>query len=164
MIFVSVGTHETPFDRLLQAVSDIDVDEELVVQHGLSAIRCAGSVEFDYLPFDRVLDYVREARAIVTHAGVGSVMLALANGKRPIVMARRHRFGEAVDDHQVELADRLAKAGLVSVIEGSGDLSATLARSTAPLVLDTGEPWLGASLGTYLATRLGEPVAARNGR
>jgi UDP-N-acetylglucosamine transferase subunit ALG13 len=164
MIFVSVGTHETPFDRLLQAVSEVALDEELVVQHGLSVIRCDGAIEFDYLPFDRVLEYVRGARAIVTHAGVGSVMLALANEKRPIVMARRHRFGEAVDDHQVELAARLEAAGLVEVVEDGRELSERLARSARPPALDLGEPWLGASLGTYLATRLGEPVAARNGR
>jgi UDP-N-acetylglucosamine transferase subunit ALG13 len=163
MIFVSVGTHETPFDRLLQAVSGLALDEELVVQHGLSPIRCDGATEFDYLPFDRVLEYVREARAIVTHAGVGSVMLALANEKRPIVMARRHRFGEAVDDHQVELAARLEAAGLVSVVEDTSDLADTLAANARPPVLDSSEPWLGASLGTYLATQLGEPLAARNG-
>ena len=163
MIFVSVGTHETPFDRLLQAVSDLALDEELVVQHGLSPIRSEGATEFDYLPFDRVLEYVRDARAIVTHAGVGSVMLALANDKRPIVMARRHRFGEAVDDHQVELAARLEAAGLVSVVEDTSDLADTLAADARPPVLDSNEPWLGASLGTYLATQLGEPLAAGNG-
>ena len=41
--------------------------------YGLSRVRCDGAAEFDYLPFDRVLEYVRSARAIVTHAGVGSV-------------------------------------------------------------------------------------------
>ena len=163
MIFVSVGTHETPFDRLLHAVSALELDEELVVQHGLSTIRCAGATEFDYLPFDRVLEYVCEARAIVTHAGVGSVMLALANEKRPIVMARRHRFGEAVDDHQVELAARLEAAGLVSVVEDGADLAERLAGTAGPPVLDPGEPWLGAALGTYLASQLGEPVVARSG-
>ena len=164
MIFVSVGTHETPFDRLLQAISELKLDEELVVQHGLSAVRCDGAIEFDYLPFDRVLDYVREARAIVTHAGVGSVMLALANEKRPIVMARRHRFGEAVDDHQVELAARLEATGLVSVVEDSGDLVETLGRGARPPALDSAGPWLGVSLRAYLTTRLGEPLGTRNGR
>ncbi len=163
MIFVSVGTHETPFDRLLQAVSELDHHEEIVVQHGLSRVRCDGAAEFDYLPFDRVLEYVRSARAIVTHAGVGSVMLALANGKRPIVMARRHRFGEAVDDHQVELAARLAAAGLVDVVETSSDLSDCLTRDARPPAFDSGEPWLGASLGAYLASELGEPVVSRDG-
>ena len=162
MIFVSVGTHETPFDRLLRAVSELDLDEDLVVQHGLSPVRCVGATEFDFLPFDRVLEYVRGARAIVTHAGVGSVMLALANDKRPIVMARLHRFGEAVDDHQAELAARLEAAGLVSVFTDSSDLAAMLARDARLDALDSGEPWLGTSLGTYLTAQLGEPLTARD--
>ena len=159
MIFVSVGTHETPFDRLLRAVAGLGLEEDVVVQHGLSAVRCDRATEFDFLPFDSVIEYVRNARAIVTHAGVGSVMLALANGKRPIVMARRHRFGEAVDDHQVELATRLEAAGLVDVVEDGRRLSESLTRSARPPAIGSGEPWLGVSLGTYLASQLGEPVA-----
>jgi UDP-N-acetylglucosamine transferase subunit ALG13 len=104
---------------------------------------------------------VRRARAIVTHAGVGSVMLALANGKRPIVMARRRSCGEAVDDHQVDLAARLEAAGLVEVVEDSRRLLECLSGTARPPAFDSRDPWLGASLGTYLASRLGEPVAQR---
>jgi UDP-N-acetylglucosamine transferase subunit ALG13 len=62
-----------------------------------------------------VRSLVREARAVVTHAGVGQMMGA-ASGKRPIVISRRRRFDEAVDDHQVSLAHRLADEGLVTLV------------------------------------------------
>ena len=47
-------------------------------------------------------ELVREARIVVTHAGVGSILLALTNGKRPFVVPRLRAFGETVDDHQLE--------------------------------------------------------------
>jgi UDP-N-acetylglucosamine transferase subunit ALG13 len=160
MIFVSVGTHEAPFDRLLRAVGELRTDEELVVQHGPSAVRCDRATEFDYRPFDEVVELVRRARVVVTHAGVGSVMLALSNGKRPVVMARLRRLDEHVDDHQLELARRLADAGLVDLVEDAAGLSEALVRSASPPMAVTGAPWLGTSLREYLAEQLGAPVAA----
>ena len=158
MIFVSVGTHEAPFDRLLRAVGELRIDEELVVQYGPSEVRCDGAVEFDYLPFDSAVDYVRGARVVVTHAGVGSVMLALANGKRPVVMARLRQFGEHVDDHQLELASRLDAAGLVELVGDGASLTMALARGAEAPARADAAPWLGTALRAYLAETLGEPV------
>jgi UDP-N-acetylglucosamine transferase subunit ALG13 len=160
MIFVSVGTHEDPFDRMLEAVFALGLDEELVIQHGPSAVRSDGATATEYLSFDDVVRYIREARAVVMHAGVGSVMISLANGKRPIVMARRERFGEHVDDHQVELARRLEANGLVTVVDDAPSLAAALERAPEPPGRIEGVPWLGDDLHAYLAEQLGAPMAA----
>jgi beta-1,4-N-acetylglucosaminyltransferase len=156
MIFVSVGTHEAPFDRLLRAVHELEVDEELIVQFGTSQVRGERAVEFEYLPYDRVVHYVQRARAVVIHAGVGSVMLTLANGKRPIVMPRLRRFGEHVDDHQQELASRLDAAGLVRAVDGREALEARLTGADEPPAPMAGIPWLGTALAEYLAAELGD--------
>jgi UDP-N-acetylglucosamine transferase subunit ALG13 len=157
MIFVSVGTHEAPFDRLLRTVYELGLDEEIVVQHGPSSVRselAELALQAEYLSFDEVVEYIRAARAVVTHAGVGSVMVALANGKRPIVMPRLHSFDEHVDDHQLELARRLEANGLVTVVESPAALSEALAQATESAGGMTGMPWLGSDLGEYLATHL----------
>ena len=126
MIFVTVGTNEARFDRLLQAFEPSPPDEELLVQHGPSGVRPPGATCVDYLPYDELVATVRRARVVVTHAGVGSIMTALANGKRPIVVPRLRRFDEAVDDHQLQLAVRLDEAGLVTLVERPEDLPAAL--------------------------------------
>lgn len=155
MIFVSVGTHEAPFDRMLRAVYDLELDEELVVQHGPSTVRSEHATECEFLPFEDVVSCIRNARAVVMHAGVGSVMIALANGKRPIVMARRHEFAEHVDDHQVELARRMEASGLVTYVEDGDALAAALAGDAQPASGMNGVPWLGIDLGEYLVEQLG---------
>ena len=73
---------------------------------------------------------IRRARVVVTHAGVGSVMVSLANGKRPVVVPRLKSFGEAVDDHQLQLGRRFAAAGLVTLVEAPDGLGAALAPSS----------------------------------
>jgi UDP-N-acetylglucosamine transferase subunit ALG13 len=159
MIFVSVGTHEAPFDRMLRMVFDLGLEEELVVQHGPSGLRCGRALEHEYLSFDEVVAYIRRARAVVMHAGVGSVMISLANGKRPIVVARRHEHGEHVDDHQVELARRMAAAGLATYVEDADGLREALgAVGERPRAALEDVPWLGTELGGYLAEQLGAPA------
>jgi UDP-N-acetylglucosamine transferase subunit ALG13 len=126
VIFVTVGTNEAPFDRLLHVFETSPPDEELVVQHGPSLIRPPGATCVDYLAYEELAETIRRARVVVTHAGVGSIMTALANGKRPVVVPRLREFGEAVDDHQVELGRRLQEAGLVAFVDRPADLPAAL--------------------------------------
>lgn len=126
MILVTVGTNEARFDRMLLTLEATLPDEELLVQHGPSPIRPPGATCVDYLPYEELVYAIRRARVVVTHAGVGSIMTALANGKRPVVVPRLQRFGEAVDDHQVELGRRLHEAGLVTLVENPCDVGAAL--------------------------------------
>jgi UDP-N-acetylglucosamine transferase subunit ALG13 len=151
MIFVTVGTNEAPFDRLLYAVTQLPDGEELVVQHGFSRIRPARATCFQLLPFEMLVEYVRRSRVVVTHAGVGSVMVALSNGKRPIVLPRLKRFGEAVDDHQVPFARRMAERGLVTVLREATQLADVLAKPPSPGRVGSGDDSrLTDDLRTYL--------------
>lgn len=140
MIFVTVGTNEARFERLLRAVAALPTDESFVIQHGHSpAVRRPNCELVDFLPFDAMVETMRSARVVVTHAGVGSVMVALSNGKRPVVVPRRKAFGEAVDDHQLELGRRFAQAGFVTLVETERALADALAQEqgTASLPKDT---------------------------
>jgi UDP-N-acetylglucosamine transferase subunit ALG13 len=117
MIFVTVGTNEAPFDRLLEGVDALNLDEELVVQHGPSPIRPRRADCHEFLAFDQIVEYVRAARVVISHAGVGSVLVALANDKHPVVVPRLRQFGEAVDDHQLSFARRLHREGVLTCAE-----------------------------------------------
>jgi UDP-N-acetylglucosamine transferase subunit ALG13 len=161
MIFVSVGTNEARFDRLLEAVAALSIREETIVQHGHSAaLGPPGGQLVDFLTFDEMVANVRRARAVVVHAGVGSVMVALANGKRPVVIPRRKAFGEAVDDHQLQLGRRFAQAGLVTLVEEPSGLADALAQHAhEPAAIVPAKSTLAADLSTFLAARIVSPAA-----
>lgn len=156
MIFVSVGTNEARFDRLLHAVDRLGGSEEVIAQCGSSSVRPANATCFDYVPFDALVDEIRRARAVVMHAGVGSMMVALANGKRPIVVPRLRRFDEAVDDHQVPLARRLAERGLVRLVEDPARLPEAVAddSESTPVAIG-GDSRLSGELRSHLAVLVG---------
>lgn len=159
MIFVTVGTNEAPFDRLIAAVDALERDD-VVVQHGASA-RPAHGHGVEFLDFDEMVDHVRSAGAVVMHAGAGSALLALTNGIVPILVPRRHAFGEAVDDHQVSFARRFAERGLAVVVEDLDHLAAAVSAPPPRRPPGTlGPDGLVRDLGSYLD---GE-IAFRRGR
>lgn len=108
-----VGTHEQQFDRLVKALDELDTTEERIVQYGYSGYKPVNCVAHQFLPFEDVRKYMTEASVVITHAGTGSVMFALSLGKRPIVAPRYQKYGEHVDDHQLELVASLDADGLI---------------------------------------------------
>lgn len=124
MIFVTVGTHHQPFERLLDALGGLD--DELVVQYGPGRPPDVSHAEA-FMPFDTMLDRFREADTVITHAGVGSIICARREGHVPLVVPRRHDLGEHVDDHQVELTRALAQRGSVVAVWDVGALAETVA-------------------------------------
>ena len=157
MILVTTGTNAPAFDRLLNEVDRLRLDEPVVVQHGPSAIRPAGATCVEYVSFDRFVELVQEARVVVTHAGVGSILVTLMHGKRPVVVPRRAHLGEHVDDHQLELSRRLAGIGVVTLVDHISELEQALDSNGAapPPAATDGRGQLVAELGGYLRTIVG---------
>lgn len=127
MIFVTVGTGSDPFDRLLDAVESLPLQEPLVIQAGRSTTRSGAAHTIAYMSFDELLEYVREARVVICHAGVGSVIATISCGTKPVVVPRLKAYGEAVDDHQLHFGRRMAERRLVTLIEDVGELPKALA-------------------------------------
>jgi UDP-N-acetylglucosamine transferase subunit ALG13 len=117
MIFVTTGVTGAPFDRLLRVVDDLPTDEEIIVQHGPSSVRPRRARCVSFLPFAELTHLVDESSLVITHAGAGSVLVALSRGKRPLVVPRLPQYGELVDDHQLRFARHLAAANLADVVE-----------------------------------------------
>lgn len=116
MIFVTVGTEQYPFNRLLDwidgAVCKGGITEEIVVQHGACTNRVRGATSDETLTQKAFNDRVDRARLIISHCGEGS-FLQLRNRNKPFMLVpRRTGLGEHLDDHQWELARVLKKIGV----------------------------------------------------
>jgi UDP-N-acetylglucosamine transferase subunit ALG13 len=166
MILFTIGTSLT-FDRLVSvadAVADT-CDERVVVQGGRSRCRFERAELLEFLPYDELEALVREARVVVTHAGAGTALLALGSGKRPVLVPRLRRHGEAIDDHQVAFAERLAALGLARVVADPLDLPDLLLALPADEERpETPAGSMVSSLREDLLQRLGPPQAAASGR
>lgn len=113
-ILVTLGTHGCyRFDRLVEQVLGVLAPcDEVVWQVGATpAPAGARPVVSSLSPpnFDRL---VKESDVVIGHAGIGTALAAMANGKLPILAPRSKEHGEHVDDHQHLIAEELARRGL----------------------------------------------------
>lgn len=113
MIFVTVGTHEQPFNRLIEYIDNMKknglIDEEVVMQTGYSTYEpryCKWQKLFSY---QDMLSFINEARIVVTHGGPSSFIMPLQIGKIPVVVPRQKQFNEHINDHQVDFCREVAK-------------------------------------------------------
>mgnify|MGYP004543003715 FL=1 len=122
MIFVTVGTHEQPFDRLVKKVDDLKkngvIKEEVFIQTGFSTYEPKFCQWSKLIPYQQMVKNVAEARIVITHGGPASFIMPLQIGKIPVVVPRQHQFDEHVNDHQVEFARNVAqRMGTIITVE-----------------------------------------------
>lgn len=113
MIFVTVGTHEQPFNRLIEYIDKMKQEgkiwEDVVMQTGFSTYEPQSCIWDKLIPYEQMEKNVAEARIVITHGGPASFLMPLRIGKIPIVVPRQHQFDEHVNDHQVEFAENVAR-------------------------------------------------------
>lgn len=113
MIFVTVGTHEQPFNRLLECVDKLKEDniitEEVIMQTGFSTYVPKNCEWKKLFPYDAMIENVKKARIVITHGGPSSFIMPLQEGKIPIVVPRQKKYEEHVNDHQVDFAKAVAE-------------------------------------------------------
>ena len=131
MIFVTVGTHEQPFNRLVEYIDGLKKDgtitEEVIIQTGYSTYEPKYCKWQELFPYQEMIKLVDEARIIITHGGPSSFIMPLQIGKTPIVVPRRHEFNEHVNDHQVSFSKAVAeRMGTIIVVEDMDRLGETI--------------------------------------
>ena len=76
MIFVTVGTHEQPFDRLVKAVDELKRDgiitEEVIMQTGFSIYEPKYCEWSKLIPYREMIKNVENAHIVITHGGPAS--------------------------------------------------------------------------------------------
>ena len=110
MIFVTLGTQDKKFTRLLDCIEknikNGVIKDEVIVQAGSTSYQSDVMEIKPFLDRDEFKKYLMDAKVIITHGGVGTILEALKNGKKVIGAARLEKYGEHVNDHQVQLLTR----------------------------------------------------------
>ena len=123
MIFVILGTQDKKFTRLLDAIQKkidegkISKKEKIIVQAGCTRYKSKNMQIIDYMPLREFEDYVDKADIIICHAGVGTILTALKKGKKIIAAARLKKYGEHVNDHQLQILDNFTDEGYILALE-----------------------------------------------
>ena len=120
MIFVTVGTHEQPFNRLVEYMDKwaAEHDEEVIIQTGYSTYEPKTAKWSKLYPYQKMVETVDQARIVITHGGPSSFIMPLQGEKTPIVVPRQYRYNEHVNDHQVKFVKEVeSRMGTIMVVE-----------------------------------------------
>ena len=133
MILVLLGTQNNDFHRLLQEVERNikigNIKEKVIVQAGFTKYNSNKMQIFDLTSKEKLNSLVKEASLIITHAGVGSIEMALENDKKVIAVPRLKKYGEHVNDHQLDIEREFDKKGLLIGIDNVNELESAIKKS-----------------------------------
>ncbi len=117
MIFVTLGSQKFQFNRLLKQIDKLIAEkvitEEVFVQSGYS------DYEMNYCKYEKFLDReqftikMEMSDIVITHGGTGAIIGAVKVGKKVIAVPRLAKYGEHVDDHQVQLLEQFGDMGII---------------------------------------------------
>lgn len=132
MIFVTVGTHEQQFNRLVQKIDELKrdgvIEEDVLIQTGYSTYVPKYCEWSQWIPYKGMLENVDKARVVITHGGPSSFIMPLQVGKTPVVVPRKADFDEHVNNHQVKFCNAVAERyGSIIVVEDVDKLADVLA-------------------------------------
>lgn len=130
MIFVTIGSavEGIEFTRLIKKIDEIagKIGEEVIMQIGTVPYEPQHAKYFRYTSYQENLSYFQKSALVVGHGGTGTILNALRFQVPIVVVPRRHEYGEHVDDHQVELAQRLGGNELIKVVYELEDLESAV--------------------------------------
>lgn len=111
MIFVTVGTHEQQFNRLIKEIDELKgtgiIKEDVFIQKGFSTYEPKNCTWSKLISYEEMNKKINEARIIITHGGPASFISCLNVNKIPIVVPRQKKFEEHINDHQVDFAKKI---------------------------------------------------------
>lgn len=124
MIFVAVGTQKFQFNRLIKAIDEFAIKrgEVFFGQIGNSTYIPQNFEYKSFLNKEEFMEKIEKCDLIITHSGVATIIEALKLGKSVIVVPRLKKYGEHVDNHQIQIAESFDEANLVLMCYDINDL------------------------------------------
>lgn len=117
MIFITLGSQKFQFNRLLKTIDELvgqgKITEEVFAQTGYSDYK---PKNYEFKPFldrDEFAKITEKADIVVTHGGTGAIIGAVKKGKKVIAVPRLAKYGEHVDDHQLQLVGQFQELNLI---------------------------------------------------
>ena len=117
MIFVTVGSQKFQFNRLLKAVDEQvetgQITDLIFAQIGASDYKPQHFNYKDFLDRNEFEKWIDKADIVITHGGTGAIIGAIKRGKKVIAVARLEKYGEHVDDHQMQIIEQFSERDFI---------------------------------------------------
>ena len=117
MIFVTLGTQDKSFKRLLAEIDTLIekniITDKVIVQAGFTNYCSKNMKVFDYISMEEFNQYIQHCHLLITHGGVGSILTGCLANKKVLAVARLSKYDEHENNHQLQIVEEFAKQGYI---------------------------------------------------
>lgn len=107
MIFVTLGSQKFQFDRLLIKLDELVekgiIKDEIIAQIGASNYIPKHYKYVKFMDREKFAETMDACSVVITHGGTGVIIGAVKKRKKVIALPRLEKYGEHVDNHQLQL-------------------------------------------------------------
>jgi UDP-N-acetylglucosamine transferase subunit ALG13 len=133
MIFVTLGTNDEEFTRLLKAIDkEIEkgtIKERVVVQAGCTKYQSKKMEIMDLIPREEFDKYISECDLLITHGGVGSILAGINHNKKVIAVPRLAKYKEHGNDHQLQIVNNFSERKYILAVKDLNKLGKTIEKA-----------------------------------
>ncbi len=133
MIFVTLGTQDKSFHRLLEAIDKSiekgEIKEKVIVQAGYTKYESKNMEIFDQISQEEFNKLMSRCSLLITHGGVGSILTAIKKGKKVIAAPRLKKYKEHTNDHQKQIIKELESQGYILALRDFNQLGKVLKKA-----------------------------------
>lgn len=126
MIFVTVGSQKFQFNRLLKEIDKLieekKITEEVFAQIGYSDYLPKNYKYKSFLDRNEFANIMSKCDKVITHGGTGAIIGAVKCGKKVIAVPRLAKFGEHVDNHQLQIVEQFENMNFIEYVENEDEL------------------------------------------
>ena len=118
MIFVTLGSQKFQFNRLLKKIDELiennGIKEEVFAQIGYSDYKPLNYKYKEFLDREEFKNIMKSCHIVITHGGTGAIITAVKKGKKIIAVPRIAKYGEHVDDHQIQIITQFDEMNIIN--------------------------------------------------
>ena len=120
MIFLTVGTQDKQFFRLLKIVDNAItrgiVKDEVIAQIGHTKFESKNIKTYKFMSDKKLNEYIEQSDLVVCHGGIGVITSALSKKKKVFAISRLKEYKEHINDHQEQIVDKFYQLGYIKKI------------------------------------------------
>ena len=130
MIFVTLGSQKFQFNRLLieldKLVEEKKICNDIFAQIGYSDYKPKNYEFKEFLDREQFAEFMDKCDTVITHGGTGAIVGAVKRDKKVIAVPRLAKFGEHVDDHQLQIIDQFTNMNFIVGVKDTNELLKTM--------------------------------------
>ena len=126
MIFVTLGSQKFQFNRLLieldKLVEEEKICNDIFAQIGYSDYKPKNYEFKEFLDREQFAEFMDKCDTVITHGGTGAIVGAVKRDKKVIAVPRLAKFGEHVDDHQLQIIDQFTNMNFIVGVKETNEI------------------------------------------